>query len=187
MSMAAPLRRVLARTAGPARVPVWLALLGALAACSPALDWRELRPEGSGALLLMPCKPASQARRVELAGAQVEWTLHACQAMGMTWGFGFAELDDPARADAALRELQRSALAHIGAGGGDALPLRVDGVSPQPAAVRLALQGRLPDGRPVQQQIALFAREARVYQASVVGPVVLAEEAQTFFEGLSLR
>jgi len=168
-------------------VPAALALLAVLVACSPALDWREVRPDGSEAVVLMPCKPASHARRVELAGSEFTWTLHACQAMGMTWGFGFAALDDPARVDDVLRELQRSALSHIGASDGDPMPLQVDGATPGARAARLSVQGRLPDGRAVQQQVAFFVRGTRVYQASVVGTVVLAEEAQTFFDSLSLR
>ena len=172
---------------GRTGVPAALALLAVLVACSPALDWREVRPDGSEAVVLMPCKPASHARRVELAGSEFTWTLHACQAMGMTWGFGFAALDDPARVDDVLRELQRSALSHIGASDGDPMPLQVDGATPGARAARLSVQGRLPDGRAVQQQVAFFVRGTRVYQASVVGTVVLAEEAQTFFDSLSLR
>ena len=171
----------------PAAALACLVLLGALHACSPALDWREVRPDGSDARVLMPCKPASHARRVALGGAEATWTLHACQAMGMTWGFGFATLDDPARADDVLRELRRSALSNIGASDAEALPLRVDAATPNAPSARLASRGRLPDGRAVQQQVAFFVEGARVYQASVVGSVVLAEEAQTFFDSLSLR
>jgi hypothetical protein len=187
MSVFERLRRVPVGATGRPGVPAVLTLFGALVACSPALDWREVRPDGSDAIVLMPCKPASHARRVELAGTELTWTLHACQAMGMTWGFGFAALDDPARVDDVLRELQRSALSHIGASDGDALPLKVDGATPNAQAARRSAQGRLPDGRAVQQQVAFFVRGTRVYQASVVGTVVLAEEAQTFFDGLSLR
>ena len=52
----------------------------AVAGCSPALDWREVRPEGSQARALFPCKPASHARTVSLAARRVELTMYACAA-----------------------------------------------------------------------------------------------------------
>ncbi|MBE0548915.1 MAG: hypothetical protein IH627_14965, partial [Rubrivivax sp.] len=49
-----------------------------LAACSPTLDWRDVRPAGSGVTLLMPCKPVVQERSLPLAGAPVRLSLQAC-------------------------------------------------------------------------------------------------------------
>ena len=74
-----------------------LAAAGLLAACAPALDWRDVRLEGSGVLLLFPCKPDSQTRTLSLAGASVRLSLHACSAAGSTWALAVADLGDPAR------------------------------------------------------------------------------------------
>ena len=46
-----------------------LSLLAALIACSPTLDWREARPEGSGVAALFPCRPDQHERTVRIAGA----------------------------------------------------------------------------------------------------------------------
>jgi len=156
----------------------------AAAACSPALDWRELRPEGSGAVLMLPCKPASHARRVPLAGTPVELTLYACSAAGVTWALAFADVADPARVGPALAALRDAALANVGAAASAPLPLAVPGATPNPASVRLALQGRLPDGQAVHEQVAVFARGTRVYQATCVGAQLPADGVQTFFAGL---
>jgi hypothetical protein len=155
-----------------------------LAACSPALDWRELRPEDSGAVVMFPCRPASHARQVRLAGAEVRLTLHACSADEATWALAFADLADPARVGPALDELWRSAAANIAARETHELPLVVPGATPNPGAGRLALAGQRADGAPVQEQVAVFAKGTRVYQATVIAPVLPAEGLEIFFGGL---
>lgn len=171
-----------------AAVPaVALAALAALlgAGCSPALDWREVRPDDSGAMLLMPCKPASHARRLPLAGTPVAWTLYACSAGGVTWALGFADLGDPARVGAALGELEAAALDNIGAASPERrAPLRVAGATPHPSAATLQASGRLADGAAVQEQVALFTKGTRVYQATAVGARLPAQALETFIDSL---
>jgi len=36
---------------------VLMTAMALLAACSPTLNWREVRPEGTRLALLLPCKP----------------------------------------------------------------------------------------------------------------------------------
>ena len=50
----------------------------------------------------------------------------------------------------------------------------------------LRLQGRLPDGRAVQMQLAVFARGTQVFQATVLGDAVPDDAAETFFASLRL-
>jgi hypothetical protein len=152
-----------------------------LAACAPALDWRDVRPEGSGMTLLMPCKPTAQQRRLPLAGAAVSLSLHACSADGQTWGVAHADVEDPARVASALAELRASAAANVAAQGVERLPLQVPGATPQPVSERVRLEGRLPDGRPVQVQVAVFAQGTRVFQVTALGERLPAEAADTFF------
>jgi hypothetical protein len=59
-------------------------------------------------------------------------------------------------------------------------------MTPHPLAARLSLEGRGTDGAAVHEQAVFFARGLRVYQATVVGPVLDAEAADTFFSGLKL-
>ena len=151
-----------------------------LAACSPALDWRDVRPAGSGVTLLMPCKPVLQERTLPLAGAPVRLSLQACSADGQTWGIAHADVADPARVAAALVELRSSAAANVAAGPAEALPLQVPGATPQAASGRVRFDGRLPDGRPVQVQLAVFAQGTRVFQATALGERLPHEGAQTF-------
>lgn len=148
------------------------------------MDWRELRPEGSGAVLMLPCKPASHARRLPLAGGEIELTLYACNAGEVTWAIAFAELGDPARVGPVLDALRDAAVANLGAARTEALPLKVEGATPNPASVRLAFSGRLADGRAVQEQMAVFTKGTRVYQATCVGTRLPADGVETFFGAL---
>lgn len=166
--------------------PPILLLASALAACTPTLDWRTVRPEGSGLEALFPCKPAGHARRVTLAGDGVELTLYACTAGGVTFAVGFADVGQPQRTGPALAELSAAAARNIGAVGSAVLPLRIEGMTPNPQAGRLRLNGQLGDGQRVEEQVAVFSRGTRVFQATMVGAKLDAEAVATFFGALRL-
>lgn len=161
----------------------WLLALAA-AACSPALDWRQTRPEGSGVSLLLPCRASARSRNVLLAGRTVPLALHACSAGGATWALAFADMGDPALVGPALDELRRSVAANLGADAGTSLPLAVPGSTPNPASVRARVDGHLPDGSAVQAQLAVFARGTWVFQATALGARLPADGVETFFESL---
>jgi len=158
-----------------------------LAGCAPALDWRDVRPAGTAAILLMPCKPVTQERSLALAGAPVRLSLLACTAAGQTWGLAHADVADPTRVGAALEELRQSAAANVSGGTAHPLPLQVQGATPQAASLRLRFDGRLPDGRPVQMQVAVFAQGTRVFQATALGEHLEAEASETFFGSIRLQ
>lgn len=171
----------------PAAMAIALALAGGtfmLAACAPALDWRDLRPEGSALRLQLPCKPSGQSRDLPLAGTRVNLALYACSAADQTWGLGVADVADPARVGPALAELAAAAAANLGAASAETLPLPVSGATPNAASGRKRLQGRLPDGKPVQMQVAVFTHGTQVFQATVLGERVSEDAAQTFFASL---
>lgn len=164
-----------------------LILACAETACTPVLDWREVRPEGSGLVALFPCKPAGHARQVSLAETSVEMTLYACSAGGATYAVGFADLGQPKQVERALRELAEAAARNIGAPlAVEAVPAGVPGMTPNPGARQLLLSGRLADGRPVQERVAVFSRGTRVYQATVVGATLGGDALDSFFGALRL-
>lgn len=154
--------------------------------CTPTLDWRQVQPEGSGIVMTFPCKPASHARWVTLAQSAVRLELHACSTAGATWALAFADLEDPARIGPALSELRAAAAANIGAAPGQEEALQVPGATPNPASRRVDLHGRAPDGRRVEERIAVFSKGLRVYQATALGEHLDPTAADTFFAGLRL-
>jgi len=162
-------------------------LIGAvMLACAPTLDWREVRPQGSGALALFPCKPKSQARTTTLAGSGVAMTMLACDVAGMTFALSHSELGDPSRVTPALIELRLALAANLGASDVRSAAFALAGMTPNSQAMRIWLAGHLPDGTPVQGQAVLFVRGARVYQVAVLGTRLDEAAAGVFFESLRL-
>jgi len=157
--------------------------------CSPTLDWRELRPIGSGVVLLLPCKPVPQVRKVRLAGQLVSLTMNACRAGDQTWALAHADMGDPTLLAAALNELLVSIGTKLGAtstasSSSAAHSLAVTGATPHAGSQRQGLSGRLPNGTAVQAEVAVFVLGTTVVQATVLGPSLPAEAVEMFFGSL---
>ncbi len=168
-------------------VTAGLVLVCAGAACTPTLDWREVRPESSGLVALFPCKPTGHVRQLPLAGVRVEMSLFACSAGGATYAVSFADVGQPQLVGPVLDELAAAAARNIGAKGSHAAsPLRIEGMTPHPQAGRQAFAGQLSDGQRVVEQVAVFARGTRVFQATMLGARLDVEAVEAFFGALRL-
>ena len=182
---AAAVAIIAAMTLRALKAAVVVACVG-LGGCSPALDWREVRPSGTRLLALLPCKAVGQERQVQLAGRAVLLSLYACAAGGRTWGLAHADVVDPALLRAAMDEWRAAAVTNIGAGSPRVLPLRVPGATPHEASARVVLAGTRPDGQAVEMQLAVFPHGTRVFQATVLGPHATGEDAANFFSNLRI-
>jgi len=173
------------------RRAAWVLSLGlvgsVLTGCAPSLDWRETKPDDSDAIAMFPCKPTTDARMVNLAGARVRMVLVACRAGDVTWALAFADVADPAKVTQALQDLRTSNAGNLGGTPTVAGPMRLAGMTPNPQAERVQVQGRLPGGEAVRLESGFFARGTKVYQAMVMGKSIDAEALATFFDGLKLR
>jgi hypothetical protein len=167
----------------PAKACVIAAVFG-LAACSPALNWREVRPEGTGLQAMFPCKPQRLARSVPLAGAPVQMRLASCVADGAIYALGYASVDDVTRIAPALAQLRDAAADNIGATVSTPAPFSVSGMTPNALAQRWSLQGRSADEKAVQEEMALFTKGTMVFQATLIGPKIDGAAASDFFDGL---
>jgi hypothetical protein len=180
--MSAARRRYLPRVGGGLTV---IALAGLWVACSPALNWREARVEGSGLIALFPCRPLSQARKLSLAGRPVTLTMQACEVDGATYAVSAADVVDPAGVGAAMRALRESTEANLHASAQAAsAALAVQGVTPNAEGGRWAVAGHRPDGQAVQAELAVIAHGTWVLQATVIGQDLPALAVTPFFEGL---
>jgi hypothetical protein len=159
-------------------------LVLAVAACAPAFDWREIRPDGAGVVALLPCRPDRFERTVEIAGSRVKMRLLSCTVESTTFAFGHVDMGDPAAVAPALAALRAAAAANLGASAPAVTVWQPPGVTPNPQAARLALAGRLPDGAVASAQAAFFARGTVACQATVLGPRLPGDAVETFFAGL---
>ena len=64
-----------------------------LSACSPKFDWREIRMNDAPISLLMPGKPASHARDVDLNGIKVKMQMTAVDVNQISFALAYAKLD----------------------------------------------------------------------------------------------
>jgi len=161
-----------------------------LSACSPRYDWREVRGGNAPFTVLLPAKPSTLTRQVDLGGTQVTMTMTAAEVGAVAFAVGSAELADAAAADAALEAMRAAMLGNIGgsvrhetvsasSGGGGGRSIELEAVGTPPAR----------GGQAVLLAARFTARGTRVYQAIVLGPEpsVPREAIDTFLTSFKLE
>jgi hypothetical protein len=86
-----------------------------------------------------------------------------------------------------LDDLRAAAIANLGAASARPVPGRVEGETPNPYAGRFEITGRLPDGGVVREQLAVFAKGTRVFQATALGARLDDQALEAFFGGLRVN
>lgn len=165
---------------------VWVGLLAVLG-CTPAYDWREVRPEGAALVAMFPCRPQHHARTADLAGMSVPMQLHVCTGGKETLAVGVAQVAHPHQVAAALLALRAAATANFAATQVQTLPVQVPGMTPNANAARVSMRGVSTQGASVEAIVVVFAKGLRVYQATIFGAQVDPEVSQMFFSGLKLE
>lgn len=153
----------------------------ALMACSPALNWREVRPEAADSLVAMfPCKPESQSRQLtlpDLPGGPVTLHVMACEADGARWALSYLDAGTAERRAAALGLLSRALNTNLSMGRTPIMPPKdlgaaaIPGMTAHPDARVWWQTGQrpVPGGaiEPVQVKAWHFSHGLTLYQASV--------------------
>jgi len=164
----------------------WAAIVVVVVGCTPALDWRDVRPEGSDLTMLFPCRPDRQERRVQIGAAVSTMRMDTCRASGMLFSLAFVDATDAAAVGPTLATLRASAAANIGAVT-TVQRLDIAGATPNAESALVRMQGRLADGRTRTERAAFFAHGMRVYQAAMLGESLPDDTAETFFGAIKVR
>ena len=166
-----------------------LAGLLVLAACSPAFNWREVRPDGTRLSLLLPCKPDRAEKVVPLGGQATTLAMLGCDAGGATFAVAVADVGNAAQAAPVLALWQDLTLANMKAAPSSRrqLPLVIRGASAGIPVVRMLALGQRADGSAVSGQAAYFAQGSQLFQVVMYAPNIDAEAADTFFSSLKLE
>ena len=158
---------------------VLLALSALLISCSPSFNWREVRSNDEQYTVLLPAKPASHSRSVDLAGQKVSLQMTAAEVDDISFAVASTRIEDESQRKAALEFLQQAMVKNIrGSVNEQKSVVLKDGTQMN----EIKATGTTPNGR----RMALFARfgakEQRVYQAVAIGPQekLSAEIADTF-------
>lgn len=175
----------------------------ALTACSPAFNWREVRPDNTRLSLLLPCKPDRAQKTVPLGGQPTVLAMLGCDAGGATFAVAVADLGDAAKAGPVLAQWQSLTLANMkagpraadpGPGGTQVVPLKLPGASAEPAPLLVSAQGQRADGTAVTGRAAYFAQGSQVFQVVMYAGATqrdaapqAVEVAETFFASLKFE
>jgi hypothetical protein len=176
------------------RKRVNLVLILLLFACTPALNWRDVRLEsadGSALKAALPCKPDNATRKQQLSDIQVNLSMMGCVANETTFTLSRVPLTDPLDAPKVLAAWQAAAVANVGIKqvGDKPAPMtaaNVSGAGAWPPAARVTLNGAT-----IQAHMLWFAKQTAtgltLYQAALYGKQPSNEAITTFFESLQLQ
>jgi hypothetical protein len=146
-----------------------LHLVVALAACSPALNWRQTELEGMTTML--PCKPDRAARPMPLGTEKLEMQMAGCEAEGALYAIGHVKSYSVDSAAATLRAWRTATLANMQANNTNPQPWKAKGLTtvakPLESVELVSTEGKRADGTPIQARLAWVQRGADVYQIAV--------------------
>lgn len=166
-----------------ASVLLMLSLL--LQACSPSLNWREIRLPGGDYKAMLPCKPDQATRRQSLAGQELELAMQGCEADGGLYAVSVAQLASPSALPAVQAQWTQQVLASLQASEARYRPASIAGADGLPAAVYLEATGRGPDGRALSVQALWFVRGTRIYHAALYAQRITEPMRDNFFNGVA--
>lgn len=174
-------------------VVVLAPVLWLVAACTPEYDWREVRPEGAGFAVLMPDKPASMTRRIQLEGLDLEMTMHGARVKDVAYTVGTVTLPDATQAtrEQVLAAMRRAMVGNIGGTERAAVPVAISRIDASGARIGEAPGLQIEaTGRMRESDAVLLARfvavDDRAWQAVVLGPRPDREPASQFLESLRI-
>lgn len=168
----------------------------ALAACTPKFDWRQSRLDNYGVVVLLPGKPATLERSINLAGVPLKMSMIGAKVDDLSFTVAVAPVPDQAAAAPAtgsyLEAMQQQMLRNIGAPSSAAVPVQIGLVDAagkpvgQVAGAQIKANGKIGD-RAVTMR-AVFCRSGnRLIQAVVLGSQWNDEVAQQFFDSFKIE
>lgn len=173
----------------------WLALAGLLAACSPEFNWRETRSLEQGFSVLLPGRPASMSREIDLDGLKVDMTMTGARVDRALFTVGVVRLEaapDMAATHAkALSAMRVAMLRNLGAEPQPGVPIRVglfdlSGTSKGAVdAIAVEARGQLT-GVPVVMQAVFVAYREQLWQAVAIVAPAQAQQARTMLDSFRL-
>lgn len=154
-----------------AQWPAMLVLACALAACSPALNWRQASV--ASVPVMLPCKPDKAQRSVTLVPHTLSMDMVGCEAGGGLFAVSRVELPEGVPAAEVLAAWRTQALA----------ALRATQVQDQPiaGATRVLAQGLRPDGSAVQAQLLWRLRDRQIIHWAVYAEHLVPDMTDPFF------
>ena len=195
--------RCLRRVSASAKAATYALAILATAACSPALNWREVSLEGLVALL--PCKPDHAVRPVQLGSQNTVLQMAGCEAGGALYAISHVHIADAAQVGATQVAWRQSTLANLQASAVQTQSLPLAKLLPGKPQARATgsttggsaaadttfnvekLDGKRPDGTAVQARLAWLTKGQDIYHVAVYGAKLDQEMSELLFSELRLQ
>lgn len=157
------------------------ALVSLLAACNPSLNWRQVQ---LGRLeTLLPCKPDTASRPVELAGQKLTMDMAGCEAGTALFAISRVKAGEGVQVAAAMAALRQATLANIAspvvqplAGSGDAQ-----------TSFDVLVDGRRSDGTPLQARLKWILAGQEIYQMAAYADHLRSEHMEPLITEARIR
>jgi hypothetical protein len=179
------------QTRMPAALVVGALLM--LAACHPAYDWREIRETDAGYRILLPAKPVSMTRPIDLGGVPVTMAMTGARVDEALFTVGSVALpsaDEAARTHAteAMRTaMERNLQGHETKATQVEVPV-LDAAGRTVGSVtgtHVEVEGSVA-GEPSHMSATFVARGDRAWQAVMIAPVADPEASKLFHESFRI-
>ncbi len=165
----------------------------ALVACQPSYNWREIREDAAGYRVLLPAKPVSMSRSIDLDGLQVTMAMTGARVDEALFTVGSVVLPaaDEAlqtHATSAMRTaMERNVQGHEVQATQVEVPVLDASGSTVGSAVgtRVEVDGQV-GGEASHMSATFVARGNRAWQAVMIAPVADPEAAKLFHESLRI-
>lgn len=143
-----------------------------LAACSPKFNWRQVQGNNAPYSVLLPAKPSTFTREVDLNGIKLSMTMTATEVDDTVFAVGSAKVVDPGQAAAALQAMKTALVKNInGSVTSEKASAIAGGPQGNAGSIDLEAIGSAAGG---SQPKVLFAhlqsKEQYIYQVIVIGP-----------------
>lgn len=180
-----PLRRSLYSSSRVALLCVGTVLL--LAACSPKFNWRQVQGNDAPFSVLLPAKPSTFSREIDLNGLKLNMTMTATEIDDTVFAVGSAKITDPDQASAALQAMKIALVKNISGSVTSETSTAVATSNPQNSGQSMTLEALgAPEngGQPKVLFAHLQSKGQYIYQVIVIGPqkTVMRENVDMFLE-----
>jgi hypothetical protein len=166
------------------------ALLALCAACTPSLNWREVRFDTNGLVVLLPCKPDKAQRQMVLQfedqAVTTSLAMQGCEAADLQFTWGQLAIPPQMNEKQVMAAWRTASLSAVGAQPQDASVLNEPLGAVHAGVTALRSQVQTPQHK---AQWLWFADGAYVYQLAVYGTPLdktLDEVAHVYFSGVKL-
>jgi hypothetical protein len=165
-------------------------LCGAVSACSPLFDWREVRDNTDGYTVLMPGKPSTHTRPVKLNDLTLDMSMRAVEVNQVMFAVGSVQLADIRQTATTLTFMKNQLL------GNSKMISTTDKTSPTPDGRGMKIEVEASTapvaGQPAAARVfygRFIARDTHLYQVIMVGPKssISDEVVETFLNSFKLH